>query len=175
MDIRIFGLGNVLMGDDGFGPYVIEALDAVYDFPPDVSLVDLGTPGLDLAPYLIGADAIIVVDTVLSDGAPGSLRRYERDALLAHVPEHRLGPHEPGFMQMLLTLEFAGIGPRDVVLIGVIPKTSEPAARLSPPVQKAVPGALQAVRAELERLGMNPTMRRTPSALAPWWERAARV
>ena len=41
-------LGNELMGDDGFGPQVIRALEAAYEFEPRVVLYDLGTPGLDL-------------------------------------------------------------------------------------------------------------------------------
>src|SRR6266508_490834 len=71
VDIRVLGIGNVLMGDDGFGPYVVEALGARYEFPDNVSVIDVGTPGLDLAPFLIGADAIIVIDTVRSDGEAG--------------------------------------------------------------------------------------------------------
>lgn len=173
MDIRVLGLGNVLMGDDGFGPYVVEALGTAYDFPPQVSLADLGTPGLDLAPFLIGADAVIVLDTVRSDGAAGALRRYTRDALLAHPPPQRLGPHDPGFTQTLLTLDFAGVGPPDVVLIGVIPQTTAPCARLSDPVRKSVPAAVRAVIAELDRLGHTPAARATPLPLVPWWEQAA--
>jgi hydrogenase maturation protease len=175
MDIRVLGLGNVLMGDDGFGPYVIEALNAAYDFPPQVSLADLGTPGLDLAPFLIGADAVIVIDTVRSEGPGGALRRYARDALLAHAPQPRLGPHDPGFKQTLLTLDFAGLGPPDVVLVGVIPHTTVPRARLSVAVRKAVPAAVGAVVEELARLHSAPLLRRAPLPLVPWWERTAHV
>lgn len=173
MDIRVLGVGNVLMGDDGFGPYVIEALNAAYDFPPEVSVLEIGTPGLDLAPYLIGADAVIVVDTVHSDAPPGSLRRYARDEFLAHVPQPRLGPHDPGFIHMLLTLDFAGLGPHDVVLIGVTPKTTAPGVRLTAPAHKAVSPAVAAIVAELERLGARSTLRRTPTAMAPWWQQVA--
>ena len=44
----VLGLGNVLMGDDGFGPAVVQAFEAEYVVGPDVSVIDLGTPGLDL-------------------------------------------------------------------------------------------------------------------------------
>ena len=173
MDIRVLGLGNVLMGDDGFGPYAIEALTAAYEFPPAVSVVDVGTPGLDLAPFLIGADAVIVLDTVRSDGPPGALRTYSRDALLKHAPAQRLGPHDPGFKQTLLTLDFAGLGPREVTLVGVIPQTTAPCARLSPPVRASITGAVRAVVAELERLGAPAVARRDAAPAAPWWERVA--
>jgi hydrogenase maturation protease len=173
MDIRVLGLGNVLMGDDGFGPFVVEALRVAYDFPAGVSVIDLGTPGLDLAPYLIGADAVIVIDSVRSDGPPGALRTYSRDALLTHAPAPRLGPHDPGFTQTLLTLDFAGLGPREVTLVGVIPHTTAPCARLSPPVRASIAGAVRAVVAELESLGAPPFPRAEAEPLAPWWERVA--
>ena len=173
MDIRVLGLGNVLMGDDGFGPYVVEALTSAYDFPPNVSVIDVGTPGLDLAPFLIGADAVVVVDSVRSDAEPGTLRMYSRDALLQHAPAQRLGPHDPGFKQKLLTLDFAGLGPREVTLVGVVPQTTAPCARLSPPVRTSVAGAVQAVVAELIRFGGAATPRDGASPAAPWWEKMA--
>jgi hydrogenase maturation protease len=170
-DIRVLGLGNVLMGDDGFGPYVIEALSAAYEFPPAVSVLDVGTPGLDLAPFLIGADALIVVDTIRADGPPGTVRRYGREALLSHAPPQRLGPHDPGFTQTLMTLEFAGSAPREVLLVGAVAQTTAPPAHLSDALQGAVPVAVDAVLAELERLGAPATARTHPDAVAPWWER----
>jgi len=173
VDIRILGLGNVLMGDDGFGPYVIEALNALYEFPADVTVSDLGTPGLDLAPFLIGADAVIVIDTVRSDGPPGTLRLYERAAILQHAPPQRLGPHDPGFKHTLLTLEFAGCAPREVVLVGVIPGTTAPCARLSLAVRSAVLPAVHAVAAAVERLGARLAVRDRARPIDPWWARVA--
>jgi hydrogenase maturation protease len=58
------------MGDDAAGPWVVEHLRAEYDLGPGVSVSDLGTPGLDLAPHLSGARVIVLVDTVKSDGPP---------------------------------------------------------------------------------------------------------
>lgn len=173
MDIRVLGLGNVLMGDDGIGPYVIEALSAAYRFPAGVSLLDLGTPGLDLAPFLLGADAVVVIDSVLSEGTPGSLRQYRRDAILAHAPRHRLGPHDPGFKQTLLTLDFAGCAPKEVLLVGIVPQGTEQGAGLSPAVQEAVPLAVAAVVTELRRLGSDPVALPSPGVVSPWWERVA--
>jgi hydrogenase maturation protease len=170
VDIRVLGLGNVLMGDDGFGPYVVEALQAGYELPPEVSAMDLGTPGFDLAPFLIGADAIIVIDTVRSDGAPGDIRVYERDALIAHAPQPRLGPHDPGFTHMLLTLDFAGLGPPSVVLVGAIPHATAPHARLSAPLHDAVPRAVEAVVLQLRRFGADVTPRQYAAPIQPWWE-----
>jgi hydrogenase maturation protease len=161
------------MGDDALGPFVIEGLITGYEFPPNVSVIDAGTPGLDLAPFLMGADAVIVIDSVKSDGRPGELRLYRRDAICAHAPGPRLGPHDPGFTQTLLTLDLAGRGPADVLLVGIVPETTAPRARISTAVRDAVPVAMRAVLDELARLNASPTPRVPAAPLAPWWERAA--
>ena len=61
MTLAVIGLGNVLLGDDGFGPFVVELLRRRYGFPPAVELLDLGTPGLGLVTYVHGHDAVVIV------------------------------------------------------------------------------------------------------------------
>ena len=173
MDIRILGLGNVLMGDDGFGPFVIEALKAGYEFPPNVSVIDIGTPGLDLAPFLIGADVIIVADTVRAEGPAGAIRLYRRDQILKHAPGLRLGPHDPGFKHALLTLEFAEMGPSQVLLVGAIPATTLPTPFLTPALRNAVPVAVSEILEELDRLHAPATPKGGVISVQPWWEHAA--
>ena len=170
MDVRVIGLGNVLMSDDGFGPYVIHALNANYDFPANVAVTDVGTPGLDLTPYLMGADKLIVVDTVRSDGPAGTIRLYRREDILRHAPQPRLGPHDPGLKETLLALEFNGTGPDEVLLVGVIPGQTLPHPRLTGDVRAAVPSAMREVLDELARLGIRATPRRDPFTGGPWWE-----
>jgi hydrogenase maturation protease len=89
--IRVLGLGNVLMSDDGFGPYVARVLEAFYEFPDGVEVIDVGTPGLDLTPYLLDTDAVIFIDTVTSNGQPGETRLYDRENPQAPTA----GPHRP--------------------------------------------------------------------------------
>lgn len=172
-DIRVIGLGNVLMADDAFGPYVIHALSSAYEFPPDVSLIDVGTPGLDLTPYLMHARKLIVVDTVRSDGPSGSIRLYRKDDILRHAPLPRLGPHDPGLKETLLALDFDGTGPDEVLLIGVIPERTIASPGLSPRVRAAVGQAALEVLLELARLGATVHSRPDPVVGVPWWERPA--
>jgi hydrogenase maturation protease len=157
--ICVLGLGNVLMGDDGLGPAVVNAFEAEYAVGPDVEVVDLGTPGLDLLPWLADIDRVILVDTVKSDLPPGTLRLYEKADLLRHVPVARVGPHDLGVKEALLALEFAGRAPREVVVIGVVPGRTEMALALTPPVEAAIPLAVAAITATLKRFGAAPTRR----------------
>lgn len=168
--VRVLGLGNVLMGDDALGPWVIEELLAGWEFPRGVSVIDLGTPGLDLIPYLAEADTIFLVDTVKSDAPPGTIRIYSRDQILSRPPDPRLSPHDPGVVDALFSLSFAGGGPRDVVLIGVVPDVVAKGIGLTPGVQDAVGRAAAEIVKRLSQLGFAPWRKAVPPTL-PWWEK----
>ena len=167
--IRVLGLGNVLMSDDGLGPYVVRVLEANYECPSGVEFVDAGTPGLDLTPYLLDAHAVIFVDTVSSKGQPGEIRRYERDEILKYPPQTRTGPHDPALKEALLRVAAVNGGPEQVTLIGVIPQWVATGVAMSPIVQDAVPRAVVAVVETLTRLGKPPVLR--DRAIQPdlWW------
>jgi hydrogenase maturation protease len=170
--VGVIGLGNVLMGDDGFGPWVVQTLLAGYEFPEGVSVEDLGTPGLDLMPYLADLEALVLVDTVRSEAPPGTLRLCRRDEILAHPPQARLSPHDPGVKEALLTAEFAGRGPREVLLVGAVPGDTAMGVELSPALREAVPLAVSEVLRELERLGRPARRRASPLDPDIWWARA---
>ncbi len=168
--VAVLGLGNVLMGDDALGPYAIQALLSRYEFPPGVSVIDAGTPGLDLTPYILGVSALIVIDTVKSDAPPGTVRTYAKARLLENPPAPRLSPHDPGLKETLLLLEFRGDGPRDVLLVGVVPGRVEAGVGLSDPVRGALPEVERQVLDELRRLDVPPRAREVPAQPDLWWE-----
>jgi hydrogenase maturation protease len=173
MRVGVYGLGNILMGDDALGPYVAEVLAATYTMPPEVTVADLGTPGLDLAPYLAGVDALVLVDTVRATGAPGDIREYRLPDILRHPPQPRLSPHDPGVKESLLLASALGQGPSDVLLIGVIPQGTATGIGLSRPVWQAVPIVVALVIAELHRLGLAVGVRERFEVPHIWWEQPA--
>jgi hydrogenase maturation protease len=171
MTIRIIGLGNVLMSDDGFGPYVARVLDAFYEFPEHVDVIDAGTPGLDLTPYLLDADAVVFIDTVSADGKPGDVREYRLADILAQPPQPRMSPHDPGIKEALLTVAAAGAGPREVLLVGVIPEWVATGVHLTRTVRASIATVVGVIGAELQRLGVRARLRPLPRDPDTWWER----
>jgi hydrogenase maturation protease len=169
----VLGLGNVLMGDDGFGPYVARLLEADYEVGAGAEVIDIGTPGLDLTPWLADARNVIIVDTVRASAPPGTVTLYDRTDIVRHAPVSRVGPHDPGLKEALLTLEFAGRAPETVALVGVVPARVATGTTLSDPVAAAVPTAISAVVERLRRLGVPvaPRASRRPvgSGCCPWW------
>jgi hydrogenase maturation protease len=168
----VIGIGNVLTGDDAVGPYVVRALEAAWDLGPDVEVIDAGTPGLDLTAYMAELEGIVLVDAVKARGAPGELRTYGKEELLARSPILAMSPHEPGVREALMNAEFIGVSPRFFRLVGVIPESVELGCALSPSVQAAVPGALAKVLDELLALGVAPRERVPPRAPDLWWTKA---
>ena len=171
--VGIAGLGNVLMGDDAFGPYVIQVLAASCVFPGNVALLDLGTPSLDLFGYLQDLDVAIIIDCVGSRGRAGELRLYNREEILKNPIQQRTSPHEPGLKEALLIGEFDGSGPEQVLLVGVIPESTATGVGLTAPVAEAVPRAVEAVLGELEKLGVEAQSRAVPAKPAIWWEQTS--
>jgi hydrogenase maturation protease len=168
----VLGIGNVLMGDDAVGPYVVKLLEARYELPPGVEVQELGTPGADLSLHLDGLDAAVVVDAVKLRGEPGDLFILDKAQLLSRKPVVATSPHEPGLREALFTLEFSGGAPRDVRLVGVIPGLVEMDVGLSPPVRAALEPALASLVAQLASLGVAARPRPEPRAPDLWWERA---
>lgn len=172
-EVRVLGLGNVLMGDDALGPWVIEELLANWEFPDGVLVLDVGTPGLDLTPYLADADTVLLVDTVKADGPPGAIRIYSRGELLSRPPQPRVSPHDPGLTEALFALDFVGCAPRDIVLIGVVPGVVAKGIGLTPALKEAVGRAASEVVLRLTRLGFSPRRRQSAAPASPWWEKPA--
>jgi hydrogenase maturation protease len=171
--VRVLGLGNVLMGDDALGPWVIHRLEATYVFPPEVEVVDVGTPGLDLVPYVAGPCGIILVDTVhAKDVAPGTVKLYDRDALVKFGPKPRLSPHDPGVTEAILAVEMAGEPPAFVTLVGVVPGSVKTGVGLTPELQDAVVRAADEIVVDLLARGFDVHRRETNavSVPLPWWE-----
>ena len=125
MNVLVLGLGSVLMGDDALGPWAIRLLEAGWELPAGVTAVDLGTPGPELAHYVAGLDALVVVDSVRhSAHAPGTVVELRDEAVLRATPAPRLSPHDPNLRDALLACELLPGGPpRRLALLGIIPET----------------------------------------------------
>jgi len=168
--IGVLGIGNILMGDDGIGPFVLKILEASYDFPPNVVLHDLGTPGLGITSFFADYDVIILIDAVRAKAEPGSIQLYRKDQILRTPVPQRISPHDPALVESLLFAEFSGKCPAQVLLVGVVPKSTELGCVLTSEVRAAVLPAMSAVLAELQRLHVDPVPRIQQQPPSIWWQ-----
>ncbi|MEV0720635.1 hydrogenase maturation protease [Asanoa sp. NPDC050611] len=152
MTILIAGIGNVFLGDDGFGPAVARALVARGDLPAHVRVVDYGIRGLHLAYDLLdGVDALILADALPGAAAPGTGTVLEVGAAdLATgtgVDAHAMDP-----ATVLATLHRLGGTLPPTYVVGCRPANLDEDLGLSPAVADAVPAAVAAVDVLIDKL-----------------------
>jgi len=149
--IAVFGCGNILLGDDGFGPEVISELTSRHPLPPDVRVEDVGTGIREfLLDYLLAPDLaplhLIIVDAVDFDGrCPGEVFCITPDVIPAKKI-HDFSLHQ--FPTVNLLQELSVHTPSQVYIIAAQVKhiPDEIAPGLSLPMQNAVKEASQKVR-----------------------------
>ena len=167
----IAGMGNVIMGDDAIGPTVVAHLAARFAFAQGVKLQDLGTPGMDLALHLAGVRTAVLVDALVDSRVPpGTIRVLGREELLAG-PAAGLDPHAPDLREALLLASHYGDAPENVCLIGVVVEDCSLSDGFTEKVRDALPALVDAVTAELRRLGIAYEERIPPEVPDLWWKR----
>ncbi len=167
--VLIGGIGNVLLGDDGVGPYVARLLDARYEFEDSVEILDLGTPALDLIDQLSSHDAVIFVDSIDIQAASGTVAHYRKADIMRNCPAVRMDPHSPALVDALLSAELFGVTPADVLLVGIKAESLDVGCSLSKPVEASLDQVIAEVLIELDRLGVKHRRREPPADLGIWW------
>ena len=169
--VLVAGIGNVLLGDDGFGPQAIARLQSEYEFGADVELLDLGTPALDFVDYLAGRRVVVLLDALSCGGEAGDVLIYDRAQLRKRLPGMRLSAHQPCLDETLFAAEIAGIEFEEIVLIGVVAESLEVETELSSRMSQAMPQALSVVCQIISRHGIGIRRREKPIAPQTWWQR----
>lgn len=153
MKTLIFGAGNLLLTDEGFGVHFIKYLQTSYTFPDDVELYDGGTLGIMVSHMLEDADHVYLVDVIESKGEPGEVFRFEKeDFMLNRIPV-KLSPHQIGIQEVLALSEIRDRCPAKVTLFGIIPLSYDAGAELSPLLNALLPTLARALVAELRTSG----------------------
>ncbi|WP_428516604.1 HyaD/HybD family hydrogenase maturation endopeptidase [Roseovarius sp.] len=146
-NVLIMGIGNVLWADEGFGVRCVEYLAEHWDLPDGVTLLDGGTQGLYLLPFLEDADTLIVFDAVDYGLEPGTLKVVEDDEVPRFMGAKKMSLHQTGFQDVIATAQLMGYCPSRLLLIGCQPEELEDyggglrdvvAARIEPAVQVAL-------------------------------------
>jgi hydrogenase maturation protease len=117
--ILVLGIGNILWADEGFGVRCVEALNEGWEFPPQVTVMDGGTQGLYLLPYVQEADCLLVFDAVDYGDEPGKLRVVVGDEVPRFMGVKKMSLHQTGFQEVLMAAELTQKLPAELVLVGV--------------------------------------------------------
>ena len=146
----VLGLGNILHSDDGVGPQAIERMRSDARVPEDVALIEGGTLGLELLPYIWDCSYLLVLDAVDIGQPPGTLVRMSRQELQTLPGKGSV--HQLGVADLLVALRVLARQQPTVVLLGVQPATTEWGTELSPAVGAVMGSLIEATVAELIRV-----------------------
>lgn len=117
----ILGIGNVLWADEGFGVRCVETVARTLSYGPEVKILDGGTQGLYLLPFLEEADILVVFDAVDYGLEPGTMKIVEGDEVPAFMGAKKMSLHQTGFQDVIATAQLMGYCPEEIMLIGVQP------------------------------------------------------
>ncbi len=146
--ILVAGIGNIFLGDDGFGSEVVRRADIPQN-DPGVRVIDYGIRGMHLAYDLLDSwDTLVLVDAVASRGNPGTLHVFQADfeadqASWSEAPGLDAHGMDPG--TVFANLRALGGNPPYTVVVGCEAGSVEEGIGLTEPVAKAVPRAARAV------------------------------
>jgi hydrogenase maturation protease len=150
--VLVAGVGNIFLGDDGFGVAVAERLGGV-ELPEGVRVADFGIRGVHLAYELLdGYQTAILIDATPRGGEPGTVYVIE--------PEPPTGPSEHTLLDahgmepdaVLSMLQVLGGSHAEVLIVGCEPADVDERIGLSPRVAGAVDEAVAVVRELLEKV-----------------------
>jgi hydrogenase maturation protease len=147
--IVVLALGNLIRSDDGVGLFALRELEKDPGLPDCVTLVEGGTKGLELLPYICEAKRLLVLDAVDVGAQPGTIFRIEGQDLRTLPGAGSV--HELALADILNALRIMGHEPEEAVVLGIQPSTTALGTTLSLPVQRALPNFVEEVSIELFR------------------------
>jgi hydrogenase maturation protease len=151
--ILILGLGNILLQDEGLGVRAVERLTSQYALPENVQIMDGGTLGLDLLPYLAGVTDLLILDAVDAGQPAGVLARLEGEAIPAAL-SLKMSMHQVGLQDLLAASSLRGSLPERIVVWGIQPVSLDWGVELTPSVQTALGQLVAAAVNELREWGI---------------------
>ncbi|MGZ6142042.1 MAG: hydrogenase maturation protease [Myxococcales bacterium] len=141
--LLVLGLGNLLARDDGLGVAALALLARRWRAPEGVRLLDGGTQGLQLWPWIDAADRLILVDAVRIEEPAGTLVRLEGPDEVLHCVADRLGLQDAPDARM----------PASLVLLGIVPEQIDLGLDRSPTVETSLPALVDLIVAEASGMG----------------------
>jgi hydrogenase maturation protease len=161
--ILVLGIGNLLWADEGFGVRAADELQRRYELSDEVRVMDGGTQGLYLLPWVQQARALLVFDAIDYGLPPGTLKVVAGADVPSYMGAKMMSLHQTGFQDVLAAAELTGQKPGELVLIGVQPaEIRDFGGSLRPAVEAQIEPALSIAVERLRGWGARVMPRAAP-------------
>jgi len=131
----ILGVGNIIMGDEGFGVHVVRRLKET-GLPADVKAEEGGVGGFNLLGSLEGIKRVIVIDVMMADISPGEILLFKPGPGFSEPGKRIISFHQVGVLELVQMWGLLGYEP-EVFYLVTRPEKLEWGTELSSPVQLA--------------------------------------
>lgn len=142
VDISVVGIGNIIMQDEGFGVRCAEYLQKITDYPDFVQIIDGGTLGMDLMPYIAGTKKLLLIDAMNIDAPVGSFHSFTGDELNVYF-KNKITIHDVGVNDMLAVLKLTDNPIEEVVVMGIKPEVVSMGLDMTEKIAEKVPEVAQ--------------------------------
>ncbi len=153
MKILVLGIGNLILQDEGLGIQAIQQLQAQFEIPPEIEILDGGTSGMELLTPISDAEQIIILDAVKTGKPAGTIVRLDNEEIPTFF-RTKVSPHQIGLADVLAAATLTDSMPRNLVLFGVEPLEIDLGMELSVPVAEQMPRLIQMIVDELNVMGV---------------------
>jgi hydrogenase maturation protease len=164
-DTLILGIGNILWADEGFGVRCVEELNARYIFEDTTRLMDGGTQGMFLLPWVSSVSRLLIFDAIDFGLEPGELRVIFDDDVPQYMGAKKVSMHQTGFQEVLASARLLNGKPEQLALIGVQPQQLDDyGGSLRDIIRQRMPEAIDRACSVLQHWGVPFHKRATPLA-----------
>jgi hydrogenase maturation protease len=146
----VIGVGSPLMGDDGLGLRALQLLRET-EFEPHVEMLDGGTWGMNLLPFIESAERVLVLDAIDAGREAGAVIVLEGDAIPRFLST-KLSPHQIDLREVLALAELRGTLP-ELIAVGLQPGRVEMSSELGEEVERGLPALVEEAVARLSAWG----------------------
>jgi len=152
---KVIGFGNILMGDDGIGPRVIEELrkDELLGNNENVIFLDCGTSGIDLIFMINENDNLIIIDAIDAGQEVAEIVKFDIEDVDSFIKKEIISYsiHDIGLAEVLSIMKSMNMKTK-AKMIGIKPKSVEFCDKLTEEIESKIPDIIKVVKEEIEIL-----------------------
>jgi len=141
--LKVIGLGNILRGDDGIGPVIIQELEKLDPLLP-MRLVDAGSDAFTILDHLLQSEPVLIIDCARMGKKPGTVQKILTKDNEIPPANLDLSLHGYSLAEVWQVARSMGVE-NDLSVIGVEPDSIDFDSGLSEVVKKSIPTILQMV------------------------------
>ncbi|MFZ0592813.1 MAG: HyaD/HybD family hydrogenase maturation endopeptidase [Bryobacteraceae bacterium] len=144
----VLGIGNVIHSDDGAGVHAARMLHEDARLPQCTTVIEGGTLGLELLPYLQDVHRLLLLDAIDIGEKPGTILRLSGNEV--YDLKGSWSVHQLGVADLLAALRLVRSQEPEITILGIQPGSTEWGTDLTPEVNGALPALVDAAIAEMQ-------------------------